>query len=242
MHGQNFLSFFCTWKSREMTSVWVGKKYMPNESAPMYQAEYYGAKHITTNKTHPVPGRDSSPCVTTGNGLWREKIYHFLPDKPPSSAGEEIQTEYFVRYDDFLEVIEKLYENRRIFQHLVQVTEIRMVAADNMAMSPAKTDGKTKAFIGVHFTWFRKHDQIVKALPQIEKILEPYTVRPHFGKIFSLSGPKFEELFGEDLNVLRSLIVHHDPEGKFRNEFMDKYLFSNSRWNGIVRKPLLAKL
>ena len=85
----------------------------------MYQAEYYGAKHISENRTHPVPGRDSSPCVTTGNGLWRDKIYHFLPDKPPSSAGEEIQTEYFVKYEDFLEVIEKLYENRRIFQHLV---------------------------------------------------------------------------------------------------------------------------
>jgi xylitol oxidase len=27
MHRQDFLSFFCTWERREMTSVWVGKKY-----------------------------------------------------------------------------------------------------------------------------------------------------------------------------------------------------------------------
>lgn len=110
-----------------------------------------------------------------------------------------------------------------------------MVAADDNEMSPTKTDGSTKAFIGIHFTWFRKHDQIVQVLPAIEKILEPYSARPHFGKIFSMSGPKFESLFGKDLNILRALIVHHDPEGKFRNEFMDNYIFSNSRWKGIIK-------
>jgi hypothetical protein len=50
-----------------------------------------------------------------------------------------------------------------------------------------------------------------------------------------MSGPKFESLFGKDLNILRALIVHHDPEGKFRNEFMDNYIFSNSRWKGIIK-------
>jgi hypothetical protein len=90
MHRQDFLSLFTDWKERKMTSVWVGKKFMLNETAPAYEPEYYGAKHIAGPSVHPVPGRDSSPCATVGNGLWRDKLYHFLPDSPPSSGGDEI--------------------------------------------------------------------------------------------------------------------------------------------------------
>lgn len=70
--------------------MWVGKKYFKGDAVPEKEQSYFGAKHIETEKIHPVPGRDSSPCVTPGEGLWRDKIYHFLPDKPPSSAGDEL--------------------------------------------------------------------------------------------------------------------------------------------------------
>ena len=118
MHNQDFLSFFTNWRERKMTSVWVGKKYYPNETAPPYEAEYFGAKHIATPNIHPVPGRDSDPCVVVGNGLWKDKIYHFLPDKPPSSAGDEIQTEFFVKYEDFIAAMEALYSIRDSFAHI----------------------------------------------------------------------------------------------------------------------------
>jgi alditol oxidase len=153
MHRQDFLSFFTDFKERKMTSVWVGKKYMPDEIPPAFEPEYFGAKHITTPNIHPVPGRDSSPCVVVGNGAWHEKIYHFLPDRPPSSAGDEIQTEYFVRYEDFTKIMEELYKIRESFKHLIQCSEIRMCKGDSIPMSPAK--GETD-FIGIHFTWFRK--------------------------------------------------------------------------------------
>lgn len=72
----DFLSFFTTWEEEKMNSVWVGQI---NEDKPG-SSHFFGAEHIATPNIHPVPGRDSSPCVTTGLGLWREKIYHFLPD------------------------------------------------------------------------------------------------------------------------------------------------------------------
>ena len=197
---------------------------------------YYGAKHIETPKIHPVPGRDSSPCVTHGEGPWRQKIYHFLPDMPPSSAGDELQTEYFVPFDSFISAMNDLYEQRHHFNHLVQVTEIRMALGDDLPMSPLK--GRT--CIGVHFTWFRKHEEVLAVLPLIEKTLEKYTVKPHFGKIFEMSGPKFEELFGEDLDMLRCLTVKHDPFGKFRNNFMERYLFTDSQ--GPLDEKRLAEL
>ena len=105
-------------------------------------------------------------------------------------------------------------------------------------MSPAKG---TSAHIGIHFTWYRKHAQIVAVLPKIEATLHKFNVKPHVGKLFGMSGSRFEELYGKDLSILRSLITLHDPQGKFRNEFMDKYIFNNSRWNAILDNSVLPK-
>lgn len=186
MHRHDFLSFFCTWQAREMTSVWVGNKYFAGETVPERILDYHGAKPINTptNTIHPVPGRDSSPCVSPGEGLWREKIYHFKPDKPPSSAGDEIQTEYFIPYEHFVEAMEDLYTVRDKFAHLVQVSELRMATKDDMPMSPLKH----KTCIGLHFTWYRKFEEILAVLPFLDDRLAKYNVKPHFGKLFAFSG------------------------------------------------------
>ncbi|XP_066928285.1 alditol oxidase-like [Clytia hemisphaerica] len=247
MHHQDFLSCFCTWKTREMSSVWVGKKYYEGDPLPVKEIEYFGAKHITGNRIHPVPGRDSSVNVTTGVGKWRDKIYHFLPDKPPSSAGNEIQTEFFVPYEHFINAMEALYLIKDKFQHLVQVSEFRMVLEDNLPMSPAKH----QTCIGIHFTWWREHDKILSVLPLIESTLSKFNVKPHFGKLFQMSGPKFENLYGSDLDKLRALCYKHDPTGKFRNNFMEKYIFT-SRYGKMTTEeeavlckkhfPIISKL
>ena len=101
-------------------------------------------------------------------------------------------------------------------------------------MSPAKGTGD---FIGIHFTWHRKFHQILKVLPKIEETLQKFNVKPHLGKLFKLSGERFETLYGKDLQILRSLVDFHDPQGKFRNEFMDEYIYCGSRWNEKVNLP-----
>ena len=63
-------------------------------------------------------------------------------------------------------------------------------------MSPAKGQEDT---IAIHFTWYRKHDEIVEVLPYIEEALSKYNMKPHFGKIFEMSGKKFQTLYGKDL-------------------------------------------
>ena len=70
MRSHDYLSFFTTFRERKMTSVWIGKAYKQIEDEPEYFGEYFGAEHIKTPNIHPVPGRDSSPCVDTGSGLW----------------------------------------------------------------------------------------------------------------------------------------------------------------------------
>jgi len=75
--------------------------------------------HITTSNIHPVPGRDSSCCTTTGGGTWIDKIIHFRPDRPPSSAGDEIQTEYFIPVEKLGDAMNDLYKIKKNFEHLV---------------------------------------------------------------------------------------------------------------------------
>jgi xylitol oxidase len=79
---------------------------------------FYGATHIDEERIHPVLGRDAAPCVTVGPGNWNEKIYHFSPDHPPSSAGDEIQSEFFVPYENFRECMEELFKISHHFAHL----------------------------------------------------------------------------------------------------------------------------
>ena len=44
--------------------------------------------------------------------MWNDKIYYFPPDGPPSMAGNEIASEFYVEYHNFASVIEDLYKVR----------------------------------------------------------------------------------------------------------------------------------
>lgn len=125
MHGPDYLSMFMDWRERRINTVWVGKKYQPGEQPPSKQEEFFGAKHVK-GRVHPCPGQNPDACVYPGNGLWNDKIYHFLPDMPPSSCGNEIHSEFFVRVDQLVQALETLNKIRDKFVHLVQITELRM--------------------------------------------------------------------------------------------------------------------
>jgi xylitol oxidase len=153
MKSSDYFSLFCDWSSRSMQQVWIGYSFTDPAKAPKVSANFLNTSHITQDKMHPVKGMDPSGCVATGPGPWLEKVFHFLPDRPPSSAGNEVQSEYFVPYEHFRESLEELYKIKDTFAHLVQITECRMCKADNIPFSPAyKRD-----VVGIHWTWVRKH-------------------------------------------------------------------------------------
>ena len=140
MHSHEFLSFFTDWEYPKMTTTWLGEKvsmdYLKeNPNANPCKEKFLGAKLV--NRAHPVPGQDPENCVTSGVGIWSEKIYHFLPDKPPSSGGDELQSEFFVPFDLFPEVLGKLYLLQPLFKDVLQITEIRPIKKDDIPLSPA---------------------------------------------------------------------------------------------------------
>ena len=108
-----------------MNSIWVGTEHIMESgdfSTFSDNGDYrsvcpeslYGGSLV--QKTHPVPGRSSDPCVESGFGMWNEKIYHFLPDKPPSSDGDEIQSEFFVKFEDMPTAVADLYSHADKFR------------------------------------------------------------------------------------------------------------------------------
>lgn len=110
-----FVSAFMDWKDPKINSTWIGKKYYNEEDRPTIPDTFFGAKHIPGNQYHPVPLQDPEACITTGYGSWRDKLNHFLPDHPPSSAGNEIQAEFFVPFSKFRAALEALWEIKDVF-------------------------------------------------------------------------------------------------------------------------------
>jgi xylitol oxidase len=79
--------------------------------------------------------------------------------------------------------------------------------------------------ITIHFTWKPEWPEVQKLLPLIEKELLPFGVKPHWGKLFTMSPTKLEELYPK-LPKFRQLVKEYDPAGKFQNHFLSKNLFN----------------
>jgi xylitol oxidase len=49
-------------------------------------------------------------------------------------------------------------------------------------------------------------------------------VRPHWGKLFTLSPADLQSRY-EQLPAFRKIAAEYDPHGKFRNAFLEKNVF-----------------
>jgi xylitol oxidase len=61
----------------------------------------------------------------------------------------------------------------------------------------------------------------------VEAELEPFSARPHWGKLFTLEPARLRARY-ERLADFLALARRYDPEGKFRNEFLDANLYSGA--------------
>jgi len=100
------------------------------------------------------------------------------------------------------------------------ISEIRTIAADTLWMSPCYQQDS----VALHFTWELNWPEVQKLLPLIEARLAPFNPRPHWGKLFTLS-PAQVQSFYTKLPDFQQLLRSYDPQGKFRNAFLDTYIF-----------------
>ena len=164
---------------------------------------------------HPIIALD--PVSATAQqgvpGPWQDRLPHFRIEFSPS-AGEEIQSEYFVKRMVAADAIRALLAIGDSLRDVLLVSEIRAVAADTLWLSPQYEQDT----IALHFTWRRDQGAVERALAVVEDALAPFAPRVHWGKLF-LSAPSLPR--GGDFLALRDRL---DPRGAFRNAWLDRVL------------------
>lgn len=81
-----------------------------------------------------------------------------------------------------------------------------------------------QATSAIHFSWHNNWPAVRKLLPIIEEQLVPFQARPPWGKLFTLSAVQLQPLYAR-LPDFQTLLRTYDPQGKFRNKFLDTYIF-----------------
>jgi xylitol oxidase len=152
-------------------------------------------------------------------GAWHERLPHFRMEFSPS-AGDELQAEYFVNRDDAVAALHALKHIQDRIAPQLLIAEIRTVAADRLWMSMCY-EQKSVAF---HFTFMRDWPAVSEILPHIEAALAPFRPRPHWGKLFTLPASEVQSRYAR-LGDFRALLDRLDPGGKFRNAFVEAYIF-----------------
>jgi xylitol oxidase len=217
--GAYSVSLFTDWQSPFVNEVWVKSKVLPGAPAEPI-SEYFGAPAATRN-LHPIAALSAENCTEQMGvaGPWYERLPHFKMGFTPSS-GVELQAEYFVPYRHAVEAIQAIARLGKLIGPQLMITEIRTIAADDLWMSPCYQQQS----VTIHFTWKQNWDEVRKLLPVIEKELQPFGAKPHWGKLFTMSPALLKSRY-KKLPAFLQLVKEYDPQGKFRNEFLERNIF-----------------
>lgn len=172
---------------------------------------------LATEPRHVIPGLDAAPCTEQLGvpGPWHERLPHFRLDFQPS-VGAELQSEYLVPFGRAQEAVDAVRSLADRVRPLLQVGEIRAVAADDLWLSPAYgTD-----VLALHFTWHADPAGVGELLPGLEQRL-PAGTRPHWGKLFATADPGADFPRWDDF---RGLVRRFDPDRRFWNAWLDRVL------------------
>jgi xylitol oxidase len=215
------VSLFTDWRQDRIRQIWVKRKLAQSvETEP--PETLFGAVR-QQDKLHPLPGHAAEPCTEQMGqpGPWFERLPHFRMDFTPSS-GAELQTEYLAPIERGMEALLAVQRLGASISPHLQISEIRTVAADDLWMSMAYE----RDSLAIHFTWQPHGEAVQRLLPRIEESLAPFGARPHWGKLFSMPRTRLREIYPR-FNDFVALVKHCDPERKFRNAFLDRYLLKD---------------
>jgi xylitol oxidase len=207
------VSYFTTWAAAGGGEVWA--KFRTGSIAPDGLFEAYPA----TSNRHPLPGLNPEPCTEqmAVSGPWHLRLPHFKMEFTPS-AGDEIQSEFFVDRKDAPAAIAALEKIAPQINEILWVTEIRAIAADDLWMSPHFQ----RDSIGIHFTW-KKVDAVYEMVKVVEAELAPFNYRPHMGKVYSASTQYLRTVMPM-MEKFGQLVKEIDPTNKFGNAMTDRLL------------------
>ena len=213
------VSLFTGWRTPYIDQIWVkARAGLPGDRPP--GDSWFGARPADGPR-HPVPGMPVVNCTRQLGvpGPWHERLPHFRPAFTPSS-GAELQSEYLVPRRHAVDALHALAAVRDRIAPVLQVAEIRTIAADELWLSPCYRR-ETAAF---HFTWVPDPPAVLPVLALIEERLAPFGARPHWGKVFTVGPAELRARYPR-LPDFQALARHYDPAGKFANDFVRRHLF-----------------
>ena len=155
---------------------------------------------------NPVPGMPVQNATEQGGvpGPWHARLPHFRAEFTPS-AGAELQSEYLLPRSHAVAALQAARELRDEITAVLQICELRTVAADELWLSPSYR----RPTVGMHFTWVDDTAAVMPVVAAVEERLAPFEPRPHWGKVYLASG-RYERLAD-----FTRLAQEFDPAGKF---------------------------
>ncbi len=213
------VSFFTDWQKGRVNQVWLKDRLADNQALTL-PPQFFEAT-LAPTQTHPVQALSAASCTDQMGivGPWNDRLPHFRIDHTPAS-GDELQTEYFVARQHAVAAMRAIIELQPQMESFLWISEVRTVAADTLWMSPSYQ----QETVGLHFSWRKNWSAAKKFLPTLEQALATFNARPHWGKIFIMS-PSYVQSLYPRMADFQALLRRYDPTGKFRNPYLDKYIF-----------------
>lgn len=207
------VSLFTTWRTPDsVDSIWRKHRV---DSGPTPVETWSGRPAAAP--VHPIVGMDAAAATEQLGrpGPWHERLPHFRAAFMPS-AGDELQSEFFVPLECLGEVWPRLVEGSPAFADALQVMEIRTIAADDLWLSPFRG----RPTLAVHATWVSDLARVTPALAALESLLAAFDPRPHWGKVFRARDAIAEDY--PDLARFQALADRLDPQRCFVNDYVER--------------------
>jgi alditol oxidase len=210
------VSVFTDWRDGRLQRVWLKQRVIGSAPPP----KHWMGGVLAHSPLNPLPNVPATHCTQQLGvpGPWHERLPHFRADFTPSS-GDEIQSEYLLPMERAREALQAIRRIRSVVGPVLQISEIRTIAADELWLSPSFG----RDTVALHFTFVQDTAAIAPAVAAIENELLPLGARPHWGKLFDASPEQVRSTYPRFADFQR-LAKAWDPTGKFSNDFLDRYL------------------
>ncbi len=206
------VSVFTTWAEDTVQQVWL-KSRLDQGTPPEL---LFGVPSVPESAIIEGATEDSQTRIGGVPGSWAQRLPHFRLDSVPS-AGDEIQSEYFVARSDGVAALRAVREHADVIAPILLITELRTAAADELWLSPAYR----KDVLAIHFTWKNDADAVLAVLPAIEAALAPFSPRPHWGKVNLMDAATIAGAHPRIADA-KALFTRLDPDGVFSNAYLER--------------------
>jgi xylitol oxidase len=218
------VSVFTDWRAPVRAQVWLKRRVDDLDVPGAEPPQRWLGGTLANGPRHPIAHTSPVHCTPQLGepGPWHERLPHFRLGFTPSS-GEELQSEYLVGRSCAVDALNAVAALRDQVAPVLQTSEIRTVAADDLWLSPAYH----RDSVALHFTWIADGAAVTPVVAAVEQALAPFDARPHWGKVFSTPPREVADRY-ERWADFTALSRRFDPDGVLRNDLLLDY-FGHSR-------------